>query len=148
MLTLRYNEPMFILMLRGRVGCLRQPTLPLSWDWLAASQSSSNYLTNFQTLQIPSIKSQVPHLVGSSNVELLNPLPHILVKNSTKQQGTIILFWNVTEHIENEASQSKKKIVNRHLWISRRGRGLKNRHFGLNSIHFYQNVSMCINLQH
>ena len=30
MLTLRYNEPVFILMLRGRVGCLRQPTLPLS----------------------------------------------------------------------------------------------------------------------
>jgi len=28
MLTLRYNEPVFILMLRGRVGCLRQPTLP------------------------------------------------------------------------------------------------------------------------
>jgi len=26
MLTLRYNEPVFILMLRGRVGCLRQPT--------------------------------------------------------------------------------------------------------------------------
>ena len=25
-----YNEPVFILMLRGRVGCLRQPTLPLS----------------------------------------------------------------------------------------------------------------------
>ena len=24
MLTLRYNEPVFILMLRGRVGCLRQ----------------------------------------------------------------------------------------------------------------------------
>ena len=30
MLTLRYNEPVFILMLRGRGGCLRQPTLPLS----------------------------------------------------------------------------------------------------------------------
>ena len=30
MLTLQYNEPVFILMLRGRVGCLRQPTLPLS----------------------------------------------------------------------------------------------------------------------
>jgi len=30
MLTLRYNEPVFILMLRGRVGCLRQPTLLLS----------------------------------------------------------------------------------------------------------------------
>ena len=29
MLTLRYNEPVFILMLRGRVGCLRQPTLPI-----------------------------------------------------------------------------------------------------------------------
>ena len=27
MLTLRYNEPMFILMLRGRVGCLRQHEL-------------------------------------------------------------------------------------------------------------------------
>jgi len=27
---LRYNEPVFILMLRGRVGCLRQPILPLS----------------------------------------------------------------------------------------------------------------------
>ena len=27
MLTLRYNEPVFILMLRGRVGCLRQPTV-------------------------------------------------------------------------------------------------------------------------
>ena len=26
MLTFRYNEPVFILMLRGRVGCLRQPT--------------------------------------------------------------------------------------------------------------------------
>ena len=26
MLTWRYNEPVFILMLRGRVGCLRQPT--------------------------------------------------------------------------------------------------------------------------
>ena len=25
MLTLQYNEPVFILMLRGRVGCLRQP---------------------------------------------------------------------------------------------------------------------------
>jgi len=30
MLTLRYNEPVFILMLRGRVGCLRQPTLPFA----------------------------------------------------------------------------------------------------------------------
>ena len=30
MLTLQYNEPAFILKLRGRVGCLRQPTLPLS----------------------------------------------------------------------------------------------------------------------
>ena len=30
MLTLRYNEPVFILMLRGRMGCLGQPTLPLS----------------------------------------------------------------------------------------------------------------------
>ena len=29
MLTLRYNEPVFILMLRGRVGCLRQPPLPM-----------------------------------------------------------------------------------------------------------------------
>jgi len=28
MLTLRYNEPVFIHMLRARVGCLRQPTLP------------------------------------------------------------------------------------------------------------------------
>ena len=28
MLTLRYNVPVFILMLRGRVGSLRQPTLP------------------------------------------------------------------------------------------------------------------------
>ena len=38
MLTLRYNEPVFILMLRGRVGCLRQPTLPLSArDWKVRS---------------------------------------------------------------------------------------------------------------
>jgi len=30
MLTLRYNEPVFILMLRGRVGCLRQFHINLS----------------------------------------------------------------------------------------------------------------------
>jgi hypothetical protein len=73
---------------------------------LAVSPSSNNNLTNFQPLQIPLTKSQVPHLIGSLNVELQNPLPHILVQKSTKQ-GNIIPFWNVVEHTENEASQSK-----------------------------------------
>jgi hypothetical protein len=76
---------------------------------LAASQSSNNNLTNFQPLQIPSTKSQVPHLIGSSNVQLLNPLPHILMQKSTKQQGNIVPFWNVSEHTENEARQIKKQ---------------------------------------
>jgi len=74
----------------------------------AASQSSNNNLSNFQPLQIPSTKSQVPHLIGSSNVQLLGPLPHVPVKESTKQQATITTCWNVTEHTEPEASQSIK----------------------------------------
>jgi hypothetical protein len=76
---------------------------------LAASPSSSNNLTNFRPLQIPSTKPQVTHLIGSSNIELLSPLPHVPVKKWTQQQGTIIPSWNVTEHTETEANQSKKK---------------------------------------
>jgi len=63
---------------------------------LAASQSPNNNLTNFQPLQIPPTKSQLPYLIGSSNVELLSPLPHVPVKKSTKQQGNIIPTWSVT----------------------------------------------------
>jgi len=74
----------------------------------AASQSSNNNLTNFQPLQIPSTKSQVPHLIGSWNLQLLGPLPRVPVKKSTKQQVTITPSWNVTEHTETEASQSIK----------------------------------------
>ena len=83
---------------------------------LAASQSSNNNLNNFQLLQIPSTKSQVPHLTGSSNVDLLSPLPHVPVKKSTKQQGTLIPSWNVTEHTDTGTSQKRKKArVKRHL---------------------------------
>ena len=40
MLTLRYNEPVFILTLRGRVGCLRQPTLPLRVWWRCSEEGN------------------------------------------------------------------------------------------------------------
>ena len=49
MLKLRYNEPVFILMLRGRVGCLRQPTLPLSIRINTGSLYRNVSILNYKT---------------------------------------------------------------------------------------------------
>jgi hypothetical protein len=80
---------------------------------VADSESSNNNLTNFQPLQIPSTKSQVPHLTGSS------PVTQSTSKRSCvkvdKPQGPVVPFWNVPEQTETEASQRKKARVNRHL---------------------------------
>ena len=43
MLTLRYNEPVFILMLRGRVGCLRPKSLQLRVSRQLNNVPAQNY---------------------------------------------------------------------------------------------------------
>ena len=72
MLTLRYNEPVFILMLRGRVGCLRQ------WHDKADACLHSK---------------SVPSEIYEKNVALgqvLLPVPHFLLSVSFHQCSTLI----------------------------------------------------------
>ena len=67
MLTLRYNEPVFILTLRGRVGCLRQPTLPLSIDY-TNRENKYNHILCFDEGVIFSCKLRLDKKLGQKPV--------------------------------------------------------------------------------
>ena len=78
MLTLRHNEPVFILMLRGRVGCQRQPTLPLSislYCTVVCSLYCSQTWENLYQVSLTHEPVRFQGIIYGISRALLGPLP-------------------------------------------------------------------------
>ena len=139
MLTLRYNEPVFILMLRGRVGCLRQPTLPLSIR--ITGLSVTHYVLTEVTLKLAIFWDVTPcsfvhryqrleeRLSPSSKYSALSPNhTHITLHQTTtrhnwqqKQSEDTNLLINsikiLTKSLKSKVNFASATVQNHVLWL-------------------------------